>query len=95
MKALRCNELGGPEKLSIEDIPVPELNTNEVLVGIKSASVNFPDVLMIQGLYQYQPPLPFTPGAEAAGIVEAIGSCLLYTSPSPRDKRQSRMPSSA
>jgi len=74
MKALRCNELGGPEKLSIEDIPVPELNTNEVLVGIKSASVNFPDVLMIQGLYQYQPPLPFTPGAEAAGIVEAIGS---------------------
>lgn len=74
MKALRCNELGGPEKLSIEDIPVPELNTNEVLVGIKSASVNFPDVLMIQGLYQYQPPLPFTPGAEAAGIVEAVGS---------------------
>lgn len=74
MKALRCNELGGPEKLSIEDISVPQLQANEVLVGIKSASVNFPDVLMIQGLYQYQPPLPFTPGAEASGVIEAIGS---------------------
>ncbi|MEK9649654.1 MAG: NADPH:quinone oxidoreductase family protein [Gammaproteobacteria bacterium] len=73
MKALRCNELGGPDRLSVENIPTPEIKSNEVLVAIRSASVNFPDVLMIQGLYQYQPPLPFTPGAEAAGTIEAIG----------------------
>ena len=128
--------------------------------SVKAASVNFPDVLMIQGLYQFQPPLPFTPGGEAAGIVEKVGegveslkegdkvfamtgmgafaekivapegsvmpipesmdyetaaalsmtygttlyalkqranlkACLLYTSPSPRDRQKSRMPSSA
>ncbi len=81
MKALRCNELGGPEKLSIEDIPVPELNTNEVLVGIKSASVNFPDVLMIQGLYQYQPPLPFTPGPVLA-LPQHRERCPAHSGPS-------------
>ena len=78
MKALNCIELAGQEKWSetlqyIEvDDPIP--GNNEILIGLKAASVNFPDVLMVQGLYQFQPPLPFIPGAEAAGVVEKVGS---------------------
>jgi NADPH2:quinone reductase len=45
-----------------------------VIIEVRSASVNFPDVLMIQGLYQFQPPLPFTPGAESAGIITEVGN---------------------
>ena len=78
MKALNCIELAGQEKWSetlqyIEvDDPIP--GNNEILIGLKAASVNFPDVLMVQGLYQFQPPMPFIPGAEAAGVVEKVGS---------------------
>ena len=58
MKALQCIELAGPEKLLFGDVDDPELGNGQVLVQIKAASVNFPDVLMIQGLYQFQPPMP-------------------------------------
>ena len=73
MKALQCVELGGPEKLQLNDIPDPEISAEHVIIDVKSASVNFPDVLMIQGLYQFQPPLPFVPGGESAGIVTEVG----------------------
>ena len=73
MKALQCIELGGPEKLQLNDIPEPEISAEHVIIEVKSASVNFPDVLMIQGLYQFQPPLPFVPGGESAGIVTEVG----------------------
>ena len=73
MKALQCVELGGPEKLQLNDIPEPEISAEHVIIEVKSASVNFPDVLMIQGLYQFQPPLPFVPGGESAGIVTEVG----------------------
>ena len=53
MKALQCVELAGPEKLLFGDVDDPELGSGQVLVEIKAASVNFPDVLMIQGLYQF------------------------------------------
>ena len=78
MRALNCIELAGQEKWSetlqyIEvDDPIP--GDNEILINLKAASVNFPDVLMVQGLYQFQPPMPFIPGAEAAGVVEKVGS---------------------
>ena len=78
MKALNCIELAGQEKWSetlqyIEvDDPIP--GDNEILISLKAASVNFPDVLMVQGLYQFQPPMPFIPGAEAAGVVKKVGS---------------------
>ena len=73
MKALQCVELGGVDKLEINEVPSPDVGPGQVLIDVKAASVNFPDVLMIQGLYQFQPPLPFTPGAEAAGIIEKVG----------------------
>ena len=73
MKALQCTELGGPEKLKVNDVPEPKAIQDHVVIDNKAASVNFPDVLMIQGLYQFQPELPFCPGGESSGIVSAIG----------------------
>ena len=73
MKALQCVELGGPEKLVVNDVADPEIAHDHIIIEVKSASVNFPDVLMIQGLYQFQPPLPFIPGGESAGVVIEIG----------------------
>ena len=73
MKALQCVELGMPDKLQVNDVPDPEASPEHVVIENKAASVNFPDVLMIQGLYQFQPDLPFIPGGESAGIVSAVG----------------------
>ena len=73
MKALQCVELGGPEKLQFNEVPDPVIAPEHVIIELKAASINFPDVLMIQGLYQFQPPLPFIPGGEAAGIITAVG----------------------
>ena len=73
MRALQCVELGGPEKLVVNDVADPEIAEDHIIIEVKSASVNFPDVLMIQGLYQFQPPLPFIPGGESAGVVIEIG----------------------
>jgi len=65
--------LGGPDKLEINEVESPSAIPGHVVIDVKSGSINFPDVLMIQGLYQYQPPLPFTPGGESAGIISEIG----------------------
>ena len=73
MKALQCVEIGGPDKLEINEVESPSAIPGHVVIDVKSGSINFPDVLMIQGLYQYQPPLPFTPGGESAGIISEIG----------------------
>lgn len=73
MKALQCIELGGPEKLKVNEIEDPVIAPEHVIIDLKAASINFPDVLMIQGLYQFQPPLPFTPGGESAGVITEVG----------------------
>ena len=73
MKALQCVELAGPEKLVFSEVDDPKPGSGQVLLEIKAASVNFPDVLMIQGLYQNQPPMPFIPGAECSGVISEIG----------------------
>ena len=73
MKALQCVELAGPEKLVFSEVDDPKPGSDQVLLEIKAASVNFPDVLMIQGLYQNQPPMPFIPGAECSGVISEIG----------------------
>ena len=73
MKALRCNQHGGPELLTVEDIAAPVPKAGEVLVNVKAAGVNFPDALIIQNKYQFKPALPFTPGGELAGVVAAVG----------------------
>ncbi len=75
MKALVCREHGGPEKLELAtDWPAPELGEHDVLIDVKAAGLNFPDVLIIQGKYQMQPDLPFIPGGECSGVVSAVGS---------------------
>ena len=73
MKALQCVELGGPDKLEVKEVDTPPAIPGHVVIDVKSGSINFPDVLMIQGLYQFQPPLPFTPGGEAAGVISEVG----------------------
>ncbi len=73
MKAVVCKAWGLPETLVIEDVPTPQPKAGEVLVDIRAASVNYPDVLMIQKRYQIQPELPFIPGSEVAGVVSALG----------------------
>jgi len=74
MRALRVNELGDPEKvMRMEDVPVPEPRPGDVRLRVRAASLNFPDVLMCRGEYQVKPPVPFTPGAEVAGVVDGLG----------------------
>jgi len=74
MKAVACKEHGMPEKLDlVQDWPEPEVGENDVLIEVKAAGLNFPDVLIIQGKYQFQPELPFIPGGECAGVVAAVG----------------------
>lgn len=72
MKAVRVKEHGGPEVMSYEDVDVPELGANDVLVKIEAAGINYIDTYQRSGLYQI--PLPATLGLEAAGTVEEIGS---------------------
>src|SRR5215467_11925085 len=75
MKALRVHELGEPEQvMQLEDVEPPEPRPGEVRLRVHGASLNFPDVLMCRGEYQVKPALPFTPGAEVAGVVDAVGS---------------------
>jgi NADPH2:quinone reductase len=73
MRAVLCKAWGGPEALVLEEIPSPTPAEGEVVVDVKAAGVNFPDVLIIQNKYQVKPPLPFAPGAELAGVVKAVG----------------------
>lgn len=73
MKALLCKELGMPDALVCEEVADLHPGPGQVLVEMKAAGVNFPDALVIQGKYQFKPPLPFAPGSELAGVVVAIG----------------------
>ena len=74
VKALRVHELGEPEQVMVlEDGPEPEVRPGDVRLRVHAASLNFPDVLMCRGEYQVKPPLPFTPGAEVAGVVDELG----------------------
>lgn len=76
MKAVLCKEYGPPESLVIEELPSPEPKEREVLIEVHAASVNFPDVLIIENKYQFKPPLPFSPGGEVAGRVAKVGSAV-------------------
>jgi NADPH2:quinone reductase len=74
MRAVLCRRLGGPEDLTIEDVPSRPLAPGEVRIRVRACGVNFPDTLIIAGKYQVKPELPFTPGLEAAGeIIEIAG----------------------
>ncbi|MDR6712370.1 NADPH2:quinone reductase [Pseudomonas hunanensis] len=73
MKAVLCKTLGPAQDLVLEDTASPTPKKNEVLIDVHAAGVNFPDTLIIEGKYQFQPPLPFSPGGEAAGVIAAVG----------------------
>ncbi len=74
MKAVLCKTLGPARDLVLADVASPQPKINEVLLDVHAAGVNFPDTLIIEGKYQFQPPLPFSPGGEAAGVVAAVGA---------------------
>jgi NADPH:quinone reductase len=73
MRTVFCSEYGPPETLRVEERPTPAPGLGQVLVAVAAAAVNFPDVLIIANRYQVSVPLPFTPGSEFSGVVEAVG----------------------
>jgi NADPH:quinone reductase len=84
MKAVRCTQWGPPQTLVVEELPSPVPGPGEVVLTVKAASVNYPDVLIIQRKYQVQPELPFTPGSEAAGVVKSVGEGVTHVKPGDR-----------
>ena len=73
MKAALCKTLDGPEAIVIEDVPDPRPGAGEVCVRVKAVAFNFLDTLITRGKYQRKPDLPFSPGAEISGVIEALG----------------------
>ena len=73
MKTLHCKEFGPVENLVWEEAESPEPGEHEVVVSIKAAALNFPDFLIVQGLYQFKPELPFAPGNEGSGVIKKVG----------------------
>jgi NADPH2:quinone reductase len=84
VRALLCREYGPIERLRVEDVPSLRPGPNEVVVEVKASSLNFPDALLVQGLYQVKPPLPFSPGMELAGIVKEVGAAVRRVAPGDR-----------
>ena len=73
MKAFVCREFGPVNSHKVEEIEDPRAEPGMVIIDVKAAGVSFPDVLIIQGKYQFQPPFPFSPGGEVAGIISDVG----------------------
>jgi NADPH2:quinone reductase len=78
MKALLSKHPGGPDTLVLDEVPEPIPGSGEVRVAVRACGVNYPDLLIIQDLYQYKPPRPFAPGAEVAGVVDSVGEGVLH-----------------
>lgn len=81
MKAWLCENPIGPDALVWRQIPTPQPAAGEVRVAIRAASLNFPDLLMVQAKYQVKPPLPFVPGSEYAGVIDAVGAGVEHLKP--------------
>jgi NADPH:quinone reductase len=73
MKAVICKSLDGPHALVVEDVAEPMLVAGQVIVRVRAVGLNFADTLITRGKYQFRPELPFTPGAEIAGVIETVG----------------------
>jgi NADPH:quinone reductase len=74
VRAVVVERFGAPEVLVVRDVPPPEAGPGEVVVDVRAAGVNYPDLLVVGGTYQILPPLPFTPGKEIAGVVREVGA---------------------
>src|SRR5271169_6290358 len=84
MKAILVHEFGGPENLKLEEVPTPKPGTGQVLVRIHAAGVNPYDTYMRAGTYAVKPPLPYTPGSDAAGVIETVGDGVKKVKPGDR-----------
>jgi len=84
VKAVVCKQYGPPESLVVEDVASPIAGPGEVVVSVRAASLNFPDVLIIQNKYQFKPTLPFSPGSELSGVVKTIGEGVTSVKPGDR-----------
>jgi NADPH:quinone reductase-like Zn-dependent oxidoreductase len=84
MRAARVHAFGGPDSVRVEEVPGPTPDPGEVLIRVGAVSVNYVDLIVIAGRYQFKPPLPFTPGKGPAGTVAAVGEGV--TAPKPGDR---------
>ena len=84
MKAIQVHQFGGPEVLAVHDIPTPKPGPGEVLVRVRAAGVNPYDTYMRNGTYAIKPALPYTPGSDAAGTIEAVGQGITRVKPGDR-----------
>ena len=84
MHAWICNNPTGIDSLQWQELPTPAPQAGQALVSVKAASLNFPDILIVQNKYQFKPALPFVPGSEFAGIVEAVGPGVNHVKPGDR-----------
>lgn len=84
MKAIQVHQFGGPEVLKVEEIPTPKPGPGQTLVRVHAAGVNPYDTYMRAGTYAIKPPLPYTPGSDAAGTVEAVGAGVSKVKPGDR-----------
>jgi NADPH:quinone reductase len=84
MKAILVHEFGGPEVLKLEEVPTPKPAAGQVLVRVQAAGVNPYDTYMRAGTYAIKPPLPYTPGSDAAGVIEAVGDGVKKVKPGDR-----------
>jgi NADPH2:quinone reductase len=81
MHAWLCENPTGVDAVTWKELPTPQPGAGEVLIAIKAASLNFPDLLIVQNKYQTKPPLPFVPGSEFAGVIEAVGDGVKHLKP--------------
>ncbi|WP_394832091.1 NADPH:quinone oxidoreductase family protein [Pendulispora rubella] len=84
MRAVRVHELTGPSGLKVDEVAEPKVGPGEVLIDVKAAGVNFPDLLLSHGKYQFKPDLPFVPGGEASGVVRQVGAGVTKVAPGDR-----------
>jgi NADPH:quinone reductase len=84
MKAIQVHEFGGPEVLQLRDIPTPKPEAGQILVKVHAIGVNPYDTYMRSGTYAIKPPLPYTPGSDAAGTIEAVGTGVTKVKPGDR-----------
>lgn len=84
MKAVLCSSFTGPQDLRVDDVAEPKPGSDEILIDVHAASVSFMDRLLVSGLYQMRPSLPFVPGTEASGVVVAVGEKVTKFAPGDR-----------
>lgn len=84
MKAVLCTEFGPPESLTLQEVDDPRPGEGQVVIDVHACSVNFPDLLMIQDMYQFKPPMPFSPGAEVSGVIRSVGDGVSNVEPGDR-----------